>query len=216
MTIATAPDSTQTLAPNHEPSTGLRPYRISTEVYERIAASGALGREAARVFLWDGQLVEKVADMTKGNAHVFVLGELDQILTKLVPEDYFVEQDHPLDLGGNRVPEPDLKIVRVRRREFRERKRMPTTADVALLVEVADSSLAADLGVMLRAYAAAGVGTYWVANIPANRIEVYSNPSGPSASPGYADQRHFGPGQSVPVVLDGREVGQIAVDDVLR
>jgi hypothetical protein len=43
------------------------------------------------------------------------------------------------------------------------------------------------------------------------QVEVSTGP-GPA---GYASCDVFRPGQAVPVVIDGRQVGQIAVDDVL-
>jgi hypothetical protein len=48
-------------------------------------------------------------------------------------------------------------------------------------------------------------------NIPKRRVEVYRRPEGTR----YAEQQVYGPDDEVPVVLDGREVGRIAVRDVL-
>ena len=52
-------------------------------------------------------------------------------------------------------------------------------------------------------------------NIPNNRIDVYTGPTDPTETPTYTERRSYGPGEMVPVVLDGREVGRIAVGDVL-
>ncbi|MGE3818333.1 MAG: Uma2 family endonuclease [Isosphaeraceae bacterium] len=194
------------------PTNGFRPFRITTEMYQRIAESGALAK-APRVILWDGQIVQKVADVTKNRPHITALTLLDTLLGRLLGEGFFLEQEQPIDLGRDRLPEPDLKCVRGLPADYL--KRDPTPSDVPLIVEVADTSLADDQGVMLRAYAEAGIPVYWVVNVPKGRIEVYGGPTGPSPSPSYQEHRMFSRGEQAPVVLDGREVGRIAVSDVL-
>jgi len=209
-TASTETETTSGAAPTRKSE--FRPYRITVDVYDRIAASGALG-DKSRVFLWDGLLVQKVSDMTKGHSHVFALNRLARIIPSLVPAGYYSEQDQPIELGNARVPEPDLKVVRGADTDFRART--PTASDCPLVAEVSDSSLADDTGEMLQAYAAAMIPVYWVVNLPNRRIDVYTVPSGPTAAPSYADCQSFGPGEQVPVVLDGREVGRIAVDEIL-
>jgi hypothetical protein len=213
--MATATTRTDEPRAAPAPASGLRPYRMTVEVYERIAASGALG-DKSPVFLWKGQLVEKVSDMTKGRPHVTAVNILGRLLGDLVRDrGYFVEQDQPIAFGGDNEPEPDLKCVRGTIQEYAGRT--PSAEDCPLIVEVADASLADDTGEMLRAYAAALVSEYWVVNIPGRRVEVYTGPGrrAPDGSPGYASCRQYGPDDEVPVILDGHEVGRIAVHDVL-
>lgn len=213
--MATATTQTETDRGTRAPSPGLRPYRITVEIYERIAASGAFGDKSS-VFLWKGQLVEKVSDTTKGRPHVTSLNNLDQLLGNLVRgRGYFVEQDQPIALDNESEPEPDLKCVRGTNQDYESRT--PTARDCPLVAEVADSSLGDDTGVMLQTYAASLLPVYWVVNIPGRRIEVYSGPARqlPDGSPGYSVCHHYGPDDEVPVVLDGRETGRIAVRDVL-
>jgi len=82
---------------------------------------------------------------------------------------------------------------------------------VALLVEVSETTLARDQGKKLAAYAKAGIPVYWIVNLVENQVEVYSSP-GPD---GYQSRQDFKPGQDVPVVIEGVEVGRIAVADIL-
>lgn len=77
-------------------------------------------------------------------------------------------------------------------------------------VEVADSSLGEDRG-MIVVYGRAGIAVYWIVNLVDRQVEVYSSPQ----RDGYATHVCYRSGQSVPVVLDGVMVGQIAVDDLL-
>lgn len=52
----------------------------------------------------------------------------------------------------------------------------PGPADIALVVEVADTTLAFDSGVKASLYARAGVADYWILDIPGRRVLVHRNP----------------------------------------
>ncbi len=82
---------------------------------------------------------------------------------------------------------------------------------MGLVVEVADTSLDADRE-MARVYGASGVPIYWIVNVREYLIEVFAEPT----SDGYGSKREYKPGEDVPVVLDGAEVGRIAISDLLR
>ncbi len=87
----------------------------------------------------------------------------------------------------------------------------PGPGDIALLVEVADSSLAADRELGDKVYGPAGIPVYWIVNVVDRQVEVYTDP-GPG---GYTSCAVFAPGQSVTIVIGGQQVGEIAVNDVL-
>ena len=80
----------------------------------------------------------------------------------------------------------------------------------AAVVEVAH-----DRGVKHRIDARAGFAVYWLVNLADEIIEVYTQPSGPTDAPDYAQRQDYGLTESVPVLLNGVEVGKIAVRDVL-
>ena len=50
--------------------------------------------------------------------------------------------------------------------------RMPTTADVPLVVEVTDSTLSKDRA-LASTYAVEQIPVYWLLNLPEARLEVY-------------------------------------------
>ena len=56
-----------------------------------------------------------------------------------------------------------------------------------------------------------GIPVYWIINLVHRQVEVYTDP-GPG---GYRSRVVFSEGQSVPVVIDGQPLGQIAVADIL-
>ncbi len=71
------------------------------------------------------------------------------------------------------APEPD--VAWVVERDYSQAR--PTAADVLLIIEVADSSLAYDTGEKAGLYAAAGVADYWVVDTAHRWIEVRRDPA---------------------------------------
>ena len=108
--------------------------------------------------------------------------------------------------------EPDVAVARGPRRLYEERH--PRPGDVAFLVEVADSSLDEDRSDKTTMYARARIGVYWIVNLVHAQVEVYTEPRG-GRNPGYRSRHDYRIGEEVPVVVDGREVGRVAVRDLL-
>jgi Uma2 family endonuclease len=67
----------------------------------------------------------------------------------------------------------------------------------------------------LELFAEGRIPVYWIVNLVDRQVEVYTEPSGPVANPSYARKQVFRENDSVPVVLDGVEVGRLAVRDLL-
>ena len=86
--------------------------------------------------------------------------------------------------------------------------------DIALVVEVSDTSLDDDQRLKLPQYARARLPVYWIINLTDRRVEVYTHPRG-GKNPGYRHQTNYAPGQAVPVVVGGAEVGSLEVKDLL-
>ncbi|GAB4451307.1 MAG: Uma2 family endonuclease [Armatimonadaceae bacterium] len=81
-------------------------------------------------------------------------------------------------------PEPDAMVFREPTNET------PRGEDVLLVVEVADTSLADDLGYKVGLYARAGIAEYWVLDIQSRRLTVFRNPDTEAGT--WADQQQFG------------------------
>lgn len=206
--LRTVPEHAPTAAPD-ETGRGFPAHRVTVTRYERMIERGVFGEDEP-VFLWHGRLVEK---MPKGPRHNSSSNKLLKAMDRLMPDGWFTEHEAPLALSDDTMPEPDVKIVRGDLADYEDR--VPSVQDVALVVEVADSSLAVDSGDVLETYAREAIPVYWIVNLPGRRIEVHSRPSGPANPPRYAEHHSYGPGEEVPVIIDGREVGRIAVDRVL-
>lgn len=110
-------------------------------------------------------------------------------------------------------PEPDVAVVRGSDDDYPDRH--PGSDDVALRVEVSDTSLRRDRGFKKAIYAKARIAVYWIVNLIDWRVEVYAQPSGPATAPNYRQHQDFGETDQVPLVIEGREIARIAVSELL-
>jgi Uma2 family endonuclease len=187
------------------PWEGLDLYRMTVDEYERLAEAGIL--RDPRVELLDGYLVHK---MTKKPDHVLsVEGARDAILALNLAGWRVMVQD-PVRIPDFDEPEPDLAVARGTRKEYRGRH--PGPGDLALIVEVADTSLSVDRGVKRAAYGRAGISNYWIVNLVDSLVETYSQPD---PAGGYQVRKDFRHGESLSLSIDGHDFGPIAVADIL-
>ncbi len=151
-------------------------YRMTLEEYEAMVASGAFkGRN--RFQLIDGLLVAK---MTQNPPHTIADDLCGQALTRVLP-GWYIRPAKPVRLPGQAtMNEPDRSVVRGSARNYLGQH--PGPADVVLVVEVADSSLADDRELGTKVYAPAGLPVNWIVNLVDRQIEVYSSP-GPAGYP---------------------------------
>ena len=183
-----------------------RIHRMTVEEYERMVASGAI-QSRNRFHLINGYLVEK---MTHNPPHAVSFQRCGGELARAAPAGWHVRPALPIRLPGqSSEPEPDHCVARGAIDDYLEGH--PGPGDVALVVEVADSSLAEDRDYAANLYGPAGIPACWIVDVNGRRVEVYTGP-GPA---GYGSTEVFAEGQSVPVVIGGREVGRIAVADIL-
>ena len=75
---------------------------------------------------------------------------------------------------GEHRPEPDIMWLKPRRYG----RTRPTAADVLLLIEVSDTSLAPDLKDKADLYAECGIVEYWVIDVAASQIQVMTESDG--------------------------------------
>jgi Uma2 family endonuclease len=110
-------------------------------------------------------------------------------------------------------PEPDIVVVRGSELDYLARH--PGPAELAMVIEVANSSLARDRAFRASIYASAAVPVYWIINLVDHQVEVYTDPTGPDASPVYRVRQDYHVGDVVPFVVDGRDLGPIPVQELL-
>jgi Uma2 family endonuclease len=148
-------------------------YRLSVAQYHAMADHGILDEDAP-VELLEGWLVQK---MTKHPPHSIVTRRVREALGRVLPEGWYADSQEPITLSDSE-PEPDVRVARAEVAD--DPKRHPGPRDVALVVEVADTSLRRDRGTKKRIYARAGIPIYWIANLPERRFEVHTDPTGPA------------------------------------
>jgi Uma2 family endonuclease len=182
-----------------------RLYRMTVEQYEAMAASGAIPM-SHRVHLINGYLVEK---MTQKPPRVVADDLCGRELARVLPR-WYIRPAKPVRLPGQHSePEPDRCVVRGSIADYLDQH--PGPGDIALVVEVADSSLADDRKLATEVYGPAGIPVCWIVDVNARRVEVYTR----RVPQGYGPPEFFEEGQSVPVVIRGRVVGRIAVKNIL-
>ena len=93
--------------------------------------------------------------------------------------------------------------------------RLARADDVALLVEVSDTTYAKDSGPKLRRYATYRIPVYWIVDLNRRIVEVRTGRSARGSRPVMRGATLYREGDLVPVELDGQEVGRVAVSDLL-
>jgi Uma2 family endonuclease len=164
-------------------------YKFSIAQFEQMISEGIFAEEE-RVVLIDGEIIEI---MPINHPRAAVVSNLEFILRERLGRSAYVWAQQPLVLNSRSRPQPDVTVLRWR--DDRYIPAPPTAQDVLLLIEVADTSLAADRSWKRDKYAAAGIPEYWVVNIQARQVEVFSGP----ASGKYKSSRVAGRGESLQV-----------------
>lgn len=183
-------------------------YRLSVAQYHDMIRSGILTDDDP-VELLEGWLVTK---MPKNPRHSLATQLTRDALAGIIPQDWHVDVQEPITTEDSE-PEPDVLVVRGNRRDYIERH--PSPAEVALVVEVADATLQRDRTLKLHLYARAGIPTYWILNLPENQLETHSDPSGEGEGAKYTQHTIYRASDTVPVVIDGQEVGQLSVQGLI-
>ena len=141
-------------------------YRFSVGKYQQLVQSGVFDEDDAFELL-EGLVVPK---MSKNPRHDSTIDRCDHWLSRIIPATWYVRIQNSL-VTSDSVPEPDLAIVPGEPDSYLERH--PHGSEVALVVEVADTSLANDRQ-KARLYARAGVENYWIVNLVDNQVEVFT------------------------------------------
>ena len=184
------------------------PFRLTVAQYDAMIEQGIL-TEDDKVELVAGVLFRK---MPKKGPHSIASRETFKALDRLLPSGYFATREDPVRIPQYDEPEPDVSIIRGQSRDY---SIQPDASRVALVVEVSDATLAYDRGEKLLAYAAGGIPAYWIVNLIAGQLEVYTEPSGPLDPLGYRRCQVLGHRDHIELSIDGQILGRIAISNLL-
>jgi Uma2 family endonuclease len=169
--------------------------------YERLVDVGAFEGEPLELIA--GQLI--VAE-PQHSPHAAAVGMVGDTVRASLPPGWIVRVQAPIGLDDESAPEPDVAVVRGGHADYRRAH----PARAALIVEVAESSLAFDRAQKGSLYARAGIADYWIVNLVDRVVEVYRNPGPDLTAPfgwRYASVERFRP----PAALALLELPQAAV-----
>lgn len=187
-------------------------YTFDVRQFRRMLAAGVFGDHKVEL------VAGKIYAMTDLPPHTFAVGRLYRdLLAILAIHEWTVRAEQPVLIGRYWAPKPDIAVLRGNDALYATRH--PRPRDVALLVEVSDTTYHRDRGRKWRRYAAAGIPTYMIVRLkgPDTLVEVWTGPTGRGRTARYTDVIRYAAraGESVPVELDGGEHGRIAVSDLI-
>ena len=171
-------------------------HLISVDAFHRMGETGILGPQD-RVELIDGEII----DMSPiGVLHAAIVDMLARHFGRRTGESVFVRCQNPLRLDDISEPEPDIAILRPRADFYMTAH--PGASDVLLVIEVADTSLAYDLGTKVPLYARHGIPEVWVIDAATRQTRVFRRPvgsggTGSSGGSGYAEEVGVEPHEAV-------------------
>ncbi len=176
-------------------------HRFTVEDYQRMGVAGILG-EDDRVELIAGEIVDMSPIRPR---HAACVNQGNWLLSRQVGDAGLVSVQNPVRLGDHDEPQPDLMVLRPGP-DYTQA--LPTPADVMLLIEVADTSLAYDRKVKIPMYARAGITEVWLLDLKGQVVLRYAEPY----EGAYRRTERVGRGQRLAALnLPGLE---IAVDDL--
>jgi Uma2 family endonuclease len=162
-----------------------------------------------RFELLEGLIVEKTS---RDPIHDAVVELVEGLLRGRIPAGWRVRGQSAI-VTGDSQPEPDVVVVRGTPRDHFAHHPLPQ--ELALVVEVSNSSVSEDRTLKQRIYARAAVPEYWIVNVVDRRVEVYQDPTGPDAAPAYRRRSEYGLGEFVPLTVAGAAAGVVPVAEIL-
>lgn len=135
-----------------------------------------------------------ISQMGKNRAHVYFVSILVHWLGTIF-DFRRVNPECPINVAPEdnptNQPQPDLVVLKAHWRESIAEQ--PSAKDLALVVEVSDSSLAFDSSTKAGLYARAGIAEYWVVDIQGRRLLAHRQP----VNGAYESVKVYGPEEQI-------------------
>jgi Uma2 family endonuclease len=178
--------------------------RFSVADYHKMIDVGIL-KPDDRVELLEGWVVNK---MPQNPPHSNSITRANRRLARILSDRWTLRVQAPITLSDSE-PEPDIVLARGAEEIYDHRH--PRPADIGVLMEFADSTLMEDRLYKSVLYAQERIAEFWIINLVARQIEVYTKPRGGK----YQKNIEYTEKESVPLVLDGVKIADIPVTELL-
>lgn len=167
------------------------PVRFTPDEFMELVQHPPIADWLGKIELVDGEIVRMApGNVPHWNAQRIVFLHLQSAFSALGP-NWIVGQEPTVRLVGDTIREPDVAVLR----DPDLSAKIFDRSALFLAIEIADTSLAIDLGAKLRDYAEAAVPHYWVVDLNSNQTQVMSNPF----DSGYRTRLTVAFGEPIPV-----------------
>jgi Uma2 family endonuclease len=140
-----------------------------------------------------GELLNK---MGKNRPHVNAATKLRVWMERVFGAE-FVMCEAPIEVAPSdqQLSEPEPDLVALKREADPFGLTTPPAGELALLVEISDTSLTIDMTIKAQLYARAGVADYWVVDVNGRRVIVHREPEAGryKSVEAYSDQEKVAP-----------------------
>lgn len=140
---------------------------FNVDEYYRMARAGVLTPDD-RVELIEGEIV-KTSPI--GSPHAACVSRLDDLLRGFRRKKAIVRIQNPVRLNDFSEPVPDVALLKPRQDYYAARH--PSSTDVMLIIEVAETTVISDREVKVPLYARNNIPEVWLVNLPKKLIEEY-------------------------------------------
>jgi Uma2 family endonuclease len=178
--------------------------RFTVEEYHRLIENHFFVADE-QFELIDGYITEK---MSRNPPHDAAVNRVRRRIERALPPGWIVRIQSAITTADSE-PEPDIAVARGDDDDYLAHHPGP---DLALVVEVSNTTLATDRGPKLAAYARAGVAAFWIVNLDEAQLEVFTAPSAQTST--YAVAEIFKAGNSITISLDAQSSRSIAVGEL--
>ena len=144
-------------------------WRFDRSHYYAAGENGIFAPEA-RLELIFGRVY---LQLPHGDLHAMGIDAAVEAVRAAFPTNFYFREQRPLSLSADGAPEPDLLVVPGTWRDY---VHAPMQDDVALLVEIPDTTLRYDRTEKAALYAEAGIADYWISNLQKSHVGSSAQP----------------------------------------
>lgn len=145
-------------------------HLVTAQEYLRMGETGVFAPDA-RLELIEGEIFE-MAPIDPPHAGAVIT--LTRLLIQRAGEQAAVSVQNPVIASELSVPQPDFALLKPRRDNYSTAH--PRRGDILLAIEVADTTLATDLGIKAPLYARGGIPEFWVVDVNEKVVHVFREP----------------------------------------